>query len=76
MPDTFPAAADDSPEAQIEALKRYAARLPVDPSLHTLTKGVPDNEAIDAPVPEVRATVAEERFKDLDRDAITHVVIP
>ncbi len=35
---------------------------------------VPDDAAINAPVPEVRATT-EERFKDFDIDGITHVVI-
>ncbi|KAL2145794.1 hypothetical protein VTI28DRAFT_6293 [Corynascus sepedonium] len=45
-----------------------------DPSLRTIILGVPEDIAIDAPVPEVRAT-AEERFKDFDINSITHVVI-
>jgi hypothetical protein len=48
--------------------------VPVDPSLRTITLGVPDDAAIDAPVPEARATT-EERFQDFDLISITHVVI-
>ncbi len=44
----------------------------VDPSLRTITRGVGRRAAIDAPVPEVRATTQEH----LDNfDAVTHVVI-
>lgn len=45
-----------------------------EPSLRTVTLGVSDDAAIDAPVPEVRVT-AEERFKDFDMNSVTHVVI-
>lgn len=64
----------NSPESQIAEIRRYAARLPVDPSLRTLTEGLHSAAAIDAPIPEVRATT-EESFQDLARDGITHVVI-
>ncbi|KAK4153959.1 hypothetical protein C8A00DRAFT_14874 [Chaetomidium leptoderma] len=46
-------------------------------SLRTITKGplgYIGNDAIDAPVPEVRATT-EERFRDSDVSNLTHVVI-
>ena len=46
----------------------------VDPSLRTISQGVHIEEAIDAPVPDVRAT-AEERFNDFDLGAVTHVLI-
>ncbi|KAK3944458.1 hypothetical protein QBC46DRAFT_251883 [Diplogelasinospora grovesii] len=45
-----------------------------EPSLRTITMGVPDHAAIDASVPEVRATT-EERFGDFDKDSVSHVVI-
>lgn len=47
-----------------------APHIEVDPSLRTVTQG----DAIDAPVPEVRA-LTEERFNNFDLDGITHVVI-
>ncbi len=65
---------DNSPEAQVARLRAEAARLPVDPTLLPLIDGVPDEAAITAPVPEVRATT-EERFKDFAVNGITHVVI-
>lgn len=45
-----------------------------EPALHTITEGLPDHAAIEASVPEVRATT-EERFKDYDKDRVSHVVI-
>jgi uncharacterized protein (UPF0210 family) len=45
-----------------------------EPSLRTITIGVPDHAAIDASVPEVRATI-EERFADFDKNSVSHVVI-
>ncbi len=78
MDDTLPGPADflddNSPEAQVARMRADAARLPVDPTLLPLIDEVPDDAAINAPVPEVRATT-EERFKDFDIDGITHVVI-
>jgi len=74
MDDPFARTTDDSPEAQIEAIKTYAAQLPVDPSLRTLGEGH-DATAIDTPIPEVRATPTEEKFKDFATDTVTHVVI-
>ena len=65
---------DDSPEAQIARLRADAARLPVDHNLLPMAKGVPDDAAISAPVPEIRATT-EARFNDFAIDGITHVVI-
>jgi hypothetical protein len=43
-------------------------------SLRTITMGVSDTEAIDAEVPDVQATT-EEKFRDFDKDPVTHVVI-
>ncbi|KAK4039084.1 hypothetical protein C8A01DRAFT_36986 [Parachaetomium inaequale] len=65
---------DDSPEAQIARLRTDAERLPVDRSLLPMAEAVPDDAAISAPVPEIRATT-EERFNDFVIDGITHVVI-
>jgi hypothetical protein len=66
---------DDSSEAQVARLVADATRLPVDRSLFPMAEGVPDDAAISAPVPEIRATATEERFKDFATDGITHVVI-
>lgn len=55
--------ATNAPKAQVD-----------DPSLRTIQLGVPDDEAIDAPIPEAQATT-EERFKDYDTSGVTHVVI-
>jgi hypothetical protein len=78
MDDTLAGAADfpdaNSPEAQDARAQAYADRLVIDTNLLPLPDGVPDDAAIDAPVPEVRATT-EERFKDFAIDGITHVVI-
>lgn len=46
----------------------------VDPSLRTITWGVHNRAAIDAPVPEVRATT-QEHLNNFERNAVTHVVI-
>ncbi|KAK4041341.1 hypothetical protein C8A01DRAFT_45492 [Parachaetomium inaequale] len=46
----------------------------VDPSLRTITRGVPKRAAIDAPVPEVHATT-QEHLDNFKRNAVTHVVI-
>ncbi|KAG7284843.1 hypothetical protein NEMBOFW57_009458 [Staphylotrichum longicolle] len=46
----------------------------VDPSLRTITRGVHKRAAIDAPVPEVRATT-QEHLNNFERKAVTHVVI-
>jgi hypothetical protein len=45
-----------------------------EPSLRTMTMGVPDHAAVGASVPEVRATT-EERFGDLDKENVSHVVM-
>ncbi|KAH6628497.1 hypothetical protein F5144DRAFT_549791 [Chaetomium tenue] len=45
-----------------------APHIEVDPSLSTITQG----EAIDTPVPEVRA-LTEERFNNFELDGVTHV---
>ena len=78
MDDTLAGAADfpdaNSPEAQVARARADADRLFVDATLLPLTDGVPDEAAINAPVPEVRATT-EESFKDFAIDGITHVVI-
>ncbi|KAK4139772.1 uncharacterized protein C8A04DRAFT_15565 [Dichotomopilus funicola] len=48
----------------------------VDPTLRTITRGVPDRAAIDAPIPKVRATPATQNpLNNFDRSAVTHVVI-
>ncbi len=46
----------------------------IDPSLRTITRGVPHRDALDASIPDVRAAT-EERFKNFDKNAVTHVVI-
>jgi hypothetical protein len=46
----------------------------VDPSLRTITRGVDRRAAIDAPVPEARATTPE-HLNNFERNAVTHVVI-
>lgn len=46
----------------------------VDPSLRTITRGVPIHEAIATPVPEVHTT-AEDRLSNFDLRRVTHVVI-
>jgi hypothetical protein len=45
-----------------------------EPSLRTIAAGVPDDAAIEASVPEIRATT-EERFTGFDKDSVSHVVI-
>ncbi|KAL2177562.1 uncharacterized protein P884DRAFT_15726 [Thermothelomyces heterothallicus CBS 202.75] len=46
-----------------------------DPSLRPITLGVSNDVAIDAPVPEVRATTTDQQCKDFDMNRTTHVVI-
>jgi hypothetical protein len=46
----------------------------VDTSLRTITRGVGDRAAIDAPVPEVRA-ITQAHLDTFDRNGVTHVVI-
>ncbi|KAL2190525.1 hypothetical protein L209DRAFT_750636 [Thermothelomyces heterothallicus CBS 203.75] len=46
-----------------------------DRSLRPITLGVSNDAAIDAPVPEVRATTTDQRCKDFDMNRTTHVVI-
>ncbi|KAH6613680.1 hypothetical protein B0J18DRAFT_470017 [Chaetomium sp. MPI-SDFR-AT-0129] len=48
----------------------------VDPTLRKITRGVPDHAAIEAPIPDVRATPATQNPQNnFDRCTVTHVVI-
>ncbi len=59
-------------DAPIEPIR--PPHVEVDPSLRTITRGVPYRDAFDAPVPDVYATT-EGRFADFNKSAVTHVVI-
>ncbi|KAH6840609.1 hypothetical protein B0I37DRAFT_448816 [Chaetomium sp. MPI-CAGE-AT-0009] len=56
----------------IEPIRR--PHIEVDPSLRAITRGVDKRAAIDAPVPEVRATT-QAHLGNFDRNAVIHVVI-
>jgi hypothetical protein len=45
-----------------------------EPALRTVTRGVPDPIAIEAPVPQIRV-MTEERPGDFDKGHVSHVVI-
>ncbi len=69
-PDPDPDDEDDVPNPPPRGLPEP------DPNLRNITHGVPDDDAIDAPLPEVRTTseggVGEERG---GREGVTHVVM-